>query len=327
MYIYLDTNLFSEQEYFRDLDRIMHFFEDGKHTWIVESDEDVDAILESEWINSQAKRVGSIIAEFLQRAFKDLVYAPINERKNRRIIKIQSVDNQHFIGIKFAIKYMGEPLYILVENELSDAAFLNALFRCFKGKGKKIRKAIANEWLQYYNAGGKTMINKIIEEKSKRTPLPIRLFVFADSDKNSPEDMPQSTQSVIDLCDAHQIPYHILYKREIENYLPKEALMQVLAELHQLTNTLLALNPILQDFYDLDQGFRQHKDSIFDSISNEQYNILNPGYDQQGYAPKKELHLLFNHECINRENLILKCKHQNNPNELNNILEKITNLL
>lgn len=327
MYVYLNTNLFSEQQYFRDLDRIIHFFEDGKHKWIVESDEDIDAILDSEWLNSQGDRVRPITAEFIERAYRDLIHTSINERKNRRTIQVNRNDNQHVISIKFAIDYLNEPLYILVENEFSDSTFLNALFRCFRKKGKKIRKAITHNWLQYYNAGGKTMINKIIEDRVKRIPLPIRLFVFTDSDKNSPEHNPKSTQSIVDLCNTNQIPFHILYKREIENYLPEEALLKVPNQLHQLTHTLFALDPMLQDFYDLEKGFRKHKNPIFDNISNEQRNTLKPGYDQHGYEPKKELHLLFNDESINRKSLNAKCKHQNKPDELYNILEKITNLL
>jgi len=327
MYVYLDTNLFAEQAHFRDLDRIIHFFEDGKHQWVVESDEDVEAILESEWLNSQGDRVRPITAEFIERAFRDLVHTPINERKNRRTIHVNLNDNQHVISIKFALDYLNEPLYILVENEFSDKYFLDALFRCFRKKGKKIRKAFEHNWVQYYNAGGKTMISKIVEDRYVRQPLPERLFVFADSDKNTPENTPKDTQSIIDLCEKLGVNYHVLYKREIENYLPKEALLQIPEALHELTNTLFELEPVQQDFYDLEKGLGNAKNDLFDDITNQQRNILKLGYNQAGYDPKKELHQLFNHSCITQENLLKKCKHQDTPDELQQILAKITNLL
>ena len=327
MYVYLNTNLFSTEECFRDLDRILHFFEAGKHEWIVESDEDVDAILDSEWLNSQIHRVSSIAAEFIKRAYQNSIHISPNQRKNRHVIHVNLNDNQHVISIKFAVDYLNEPLYILVENEFSDKCFLDAIFKCFRKKGKKIRKAFEHNWIQYYNAGGKTMINKIIEDKYKRKPLPVRLFVFTDSDKNTPEDTPPDTQCIIDLCGKLGVPYHISHKREIENYLPDEALLQVPQALHEVTNAFLELDPLQQDFYDLKQGLGNTKSSFFGNITNQQRNALKFGYNQDGYDPNKELHQLFNHECITRENLTKKCKHQEIPDELQQILAKITNLL
>lgn len=330
MYVHLHPELFDQPNNFRHLDRIIHFFEDDKHDWIIESEEEIEIIFKSEWYQSNIKRVQSTIYIFIEKAFKNPIYR-VKKQKTKQLIRIANQENEHEITLTFAINYLNEPLYILVENKFSDAALLNALFKNFRKGAKKIRQAKENGWIRYFHGGGKDMFLKIIDDEYKKKPLPARLFVLMDSDKKSLDDLSESTKRIKEKCLSYTppVPYHILHKREIENYLPNEVLYKIPKELHPITDELLSLDKSLQDFYDFKGGInnKARKEGIFSELSNESYNLLKLGYKQQKYNPEKSLYLLFNDECVTRENLMAKCKHQENPNELNDILDKITSLL
>jgi len=239
MYVKLKNSLFNEESEFGKLDRIFHYFEDGKHFWLIENDLDFDQVLKSVWLNSHLDRVKSSIDKFLERAFVEANNTPTSVRKNRVIVYVTNTKDDEGISLDIAVSYLGQPLYLLVENEISDASFFNCICNQFRGKGKKIRKALENNWIRYYNAGGKAMVLKILNHRlNNDSPFPYRFFVLVDSDKPSPSIMPEDTQRLIDFCKDKNIPFHVLEKREIENYIPRQTLWKIPSDLHPVVVTI-----------------------------------------------------------------------------------------
>ena len=113
---------------------------------------------------------------------------------------------------------------------MNDAYFINALIENFRKKSKKIKRFKDENWLKYENGGGADNIpNTIISILSSFERLPksnhnyLRAIVILDSDRQY-VGMPlkNDKQKIIDFCKMNEIKYHILEKREMENYIPNE---------------------------------------------------------------------------------------------------------
>ena len=111
-----------------------------------------------------------------------------------------------------------------MENEESDGAFLNAVLNAY---GRvDIWFAIEKRWIELDHAGGYGEIEKRIERYNARNLGPPRLLVLADSDRLFPGHQSQTFTKVHEVCTRLSVPYVILAKRTIENYLPVGALQR-----------------------------------------------------------------------------------------------------
>ena len=77
---------------------------------------------------------------------------------------------------------------------------------------------------------------------------------LVDSDRLYPGHITQTIQKVEESCQALAIPYAILTKRKIENYLPLNILQNVNRARY---NAYLHLQPEQRDHYELKRGFTQ----------------------------------------------------------------------
>lgn len=245
--------------------------------------------------------------------------------------------------IKEAIRFLNQPFYIFLENSLNDGYFLDCLLKNFKNKNKskKIKHHKEKGWL-VYEMGGGSAIYKAIESKlkpfenfSKPKYKYLRCFVLVDSDKSYPTK-PYKTelQKLIEFLKENEIPYHILEKREMENYLP-EVVFDEIEGNNEFIDAYKRLNPLQKDFFDLERGFpnKNFEDlhieikSLLNDISPEDKIIFRKKKLEFNGNFKKEFPKLFESDSITRENLLERCKHQRNPNELPDLLTRIKELL
>jgi hypothetical protein len=240
-----------------------------------------------------------------------------------------------------AIRYLNQPFLIVLENGFNDGYFVDSLLKNFRGNGKKIRKWKENGWVKYGMGGGcSNIINFIKNETQTYCNLPkdkfqyLRCFVLVDSDKKYPEDTLENKTVLIKYLKDHNIPYTILEKREIENYLPVEAFPHT-TENANFIKAYNRLTPQQQDYIDIEKGFNRTKfDRLPIFIQQFYSNLSDP--DKQLFRDhelvldgnfKAEFPKLFLSEKVTRDTLMAKCSHQSNPNELPHLLEKISNLL
>ncbi len=139
-----------------------------------------------------------------------------------------------------AVRAAAQPLYLLVEDQINDAAFL----RCVMPSrwSKKLLQWEKNGQLRYENGGGIDSMRRIVDfhsqdEKARLAfGLPTKLwwlthFIIFDHDGNVADNPSPSSTKLEKLCKKACAVNrrHRLERRTQENYLPKES-MQAIAE-------------------------------------------------------------------------------------------------
>jgi len=245
-------------------------------------------------------------------------------------------------NLEEAKRYFIQPFIIILENRLNDSYFLNALIANFKKRGKTIKRHLDNGWLDYGNGGGLDNITNEVnammrpfENLPKENYKYLRCFVLVDSDKKFPNDTTkQNRENLFEFLNSVGIPYHELEKREMENYLPDEAI-ETIENNNDFIQAFLRLNDLQKDYFDLKEGFTENLNSssekvqaLYADVSEEDYKVLRSNKIQLPPSFKSEFPKLFSHQKITQEALKNRVSHQaNDPNELETILDKISQLL
>jgi hypothetical protein len=133
------------------------------------------------------------------------------------------------------------------------------------------------------------------------------------------------------------VPFHILTKREMENYLPDEAIQTVEGN-RDFIKAYVRLKPEQKDYFDLEKGFpgqnrRQVEQAkgaafqmLYQSVSDADWQVFRKQYF--GLSDfKNEFPRLFEAEQVTQETLQARVAHQDNPDELKDILDAITRCL
>lgn len=255
----------------------------------------------------------------------------------------ESSSNQIFT-IDESIVFFNQPLQIILENSLNDAYFLDALLREFKNQSRKIKRHKDNHWLKYTNAGGTGSIEHVINAEIKQYKGKVKLlrfFVLVDSDLEYPQVPNPKRKNLIDLLERYNIRYHVLEKREIENYFPDESILAINKDSKFIQTYINNLTEVQKDYIDIEKGFgmnsqtlKNKKNIVYDFYKNENENNqqhndklenLKEGLLGEFSNFKNDFPKLF--ENVNQNGFLERTKHQSDIDELKNVLNKITKLL
>lgn len=193
--------------------------------------------------------------------------------------KIGYENKQDNFNVEEAIIFFNQPVSIILENNKNDSQFILAIFKYF-GNKDKFSEYIKNGWITFENAGGcsnianfvegfLTKFNSIAEKNNKKVSDYFRGFVIIDSDKEFEKQASKHT-SLINKLQLLGIDtnVHILEKRMMENYLPKEVFenlytqntIQNNSELKNWLDVYLNLTDCKQfDFLNITDGFPPKK--------------------------------------------------------------------
>ena len=319
------------------LDEILLFTND-RHRLFLDDDDVIDKLLESDWFktlrNSYQTEIGDFVTQSLQMNKPNSVLTISNE-----------ASNSFTLDEAFEILY--QTFFILLENGENDAYFIKALIKNFKKKGKTIEKHLTEGWLQFGMGGGSTIPNVIREAKQRfeqdKAKFPkqsfqyLRFFVMIDSDKAFPSETPkQEKQDLISLFSENNIPYHVLQKREMENYMSDETISEI-QDNGEYIAAYLRLTSIQKDYFDIQKGLpnknfndlAQGVQALYNDVSTSDKNIFRQQElefkDNTGrkLSFKSEFPKLFLSENVTQETLLARA----GSNELQEILDKITELL
>ncbi len=114
---------------------------------------------------------------------------------------------------------------MLVENVTSDGDFINFMIAAFKRA--ILRDAYTSGWLALAQMGGFGECEKLLVHLRKQSYGPARIFVIVDSDRLFPGHVTRTIEKVVESCQAVGVPFAVLQKRKIENYLPLSILQQI----------------------------------------------------------------------------------------------------
>lgn len=334
----IDVLTTNDQQQQALIDDLMRLVQKGRHEAVFP--DDIETIQQSDWFGGLGQRTGHFFVELYEKSVSRNFYS--TPTANIFIVPNSKDRAGNEFSLEDGIYYLEQPAIVLLENVLYDRPFINAILRTFKAT--TILEAKDKGWLKYQGAGGTNMIintiNATLAENPRKNPTKfLRTLVIIDSDKKSLEELLGNTQqNIADFCIEHSISYHILYKREIENYLPDVLMRQLPTELQNAIQAFCRLSEEQRDFYDLEKGFHNknkgHKNipSIFETLTEPQHNLLRKGFHRTGksekvtYIAKQQLPLLFDSQNLTKKDLTDRIKHQNNQ-ELSTIIEKIKQLL
>jgi hypothetical protein len=239
--------VFQNNTAFVALDRLIDHFLDGRHLWEIN---DVDAIRGSTWLMGD-DRVARRNVEALEKCFVANAQQPTSQTHRIAITVDVASAPPSRLSIADALTSLRMPAVVIVENEESDGAFLASIARAF-GRDV-IEYAIHEKWLELDHAGGYGEIEKRIERYKSRNTGPERILVVADSDRLFPGHESQTYKKILQACTDNGVPYVLLKKRSIENYLPLGALQR--SGRNKQYNAFLHLSNPQKDHYRIKTGF------------------------------------------------------------------------
>ena len=323
MKVRFSTDVLSHEGSYRVLDRIVDLFLDGRHILDIEN---FDAVANSLWIKSDiGGRSSDNNLELLEKCFTKTAYYPKNMHGKLLTITIKDTGISD-LQPAHAKKCLEAPAYVLVENSESDGSFLDAMISCFNRQ--QLQDAQTEVWWHYEHLGGFGEIEKRLNELLGRTIGPPRIFVVADSDSEYPGYVSPSAATIRKTCEKYNIPFAILNKRKIENYIP-------LSLLHYANNitTFRAFKKLTQeqrDYYEMKHGFRlaangkieisATQSGLYAGIHKHVRRNLCGGFGKNVYELFKTKRQYLKYEDI--ENVC-----PNDPNEISRILEEIEKIL
>jgi hypothetical protein len=319
------------------IEKIWHTSKD-RHFLFIGGNENYTVIKESEWYNH--------LRQSHKEEIDNQVVASFNIGKNKKKLLISNQETTSFSLIE-AYEMLHKPLTVILENMDYDRYFIDALIKNFKELGQKIRKYYDNGWLIYVNGGGSNIVNVINGLKDrfeknksnfpKKSHAYLRTLIIIDSDKRFPTEQEVANDKMTTLTIIKQnSDYHVMLKREIENYLPDEIFNEIAGN-DNFKRAYLKLKPIQKDFFDLEKGF---PDKNFDQLEEEVRNLYKDVNETDKKTFRKEsmqflkidgkkdnfkarFPMLFESNNINRKNLEARA----NSKELEVILQKINDLL
>lgn len=329
MQVRIDNECFFNESNYSDLNTIFSLFKEEQHNWI---DCDLEEIKKSYWY----QELGVKDKILIEKIFKNSIRKTI-----KKTISVSNCINNKF-NVPASKLYLKQPLTIVVENYEYEPVFINCIIKNF---GSDLTYAKNNHFLKFENGGGandntiRGMINELFNNpvfSNDNKEEYLRCFVIKDSDREfcrinedgsiQEQELPTSkTEFLIN----NKVPFHILYKREKENYMPETILNGFITserrkkkKIKDFVINFSALSCHQKDFFDIEKGFIESKSNpkkikdktklskevfdLYSNLSDERYRKIGFGLPFSNF--KSEFSKHFNN--VSKEDLEKRIRHQ-----------------
>jgi hypothetical protein len=263
------------------LDRLF-LLSSERHELYIGDDDIIDSLMNSNWYKE--------LRNSYQKQIEENIVRSIQISKPKSVFTISNSDVNAFSTYE-ALVVLDTPLKLILENAENDAYFVMALINNLKKKGKKIKLHWSEGWLKFDMGGGSTIPNVIRNEKQrfknnkgkfpKESNVYLRYFVLMDSDKYHPNAiLDDDKKNLIRLLESNNIKYHVLEKREMENYMPDIIFSEIQGNQNYI-KAYLDLEPVQKDYFDIEKGFDEkyqqlplEVQELYKSVSNQNKEIF-----------------------------------------------------
>jgi hypothetical protein len=312
----------------------------GRNFLFIQTKNNFDTIRSSQWFRSLRKSS----QDHIDQQFT----ASAQLGKSDKILTVSN-ENDMFFSLEEAFELLTKPVTVILEHIEYDAYFLDAIIRTHE-QGLLIKEYYDNGWLIYINGNGNNIVNVINAMKDrfeknkvkfpKNSSTYIKALVIIDSDKKylSTNEVAEDKISLLNFIKINT-PYHVLLKREMENYLPEDIYNDISQNV-DFKNAYKTLNPSQKDYFDLENGLPDKNfnqldadiQSFYSDISDAYKKVFRKGkltfYKEDGRKDsfKARFPKLFLSPNITKDNLEGRAE-STNKNELKEILQKILDLL
>ncbi len=178
MRIEIDLSLTEDLNAHKWLDRIIYKIDDGWHLWHIGPELDLSTIKTSSWVRGRKH-----IKELLRKSIERNAWDSNLHRKRIRVTSV--VNHKDEFTPEDAAKFAELPLWIIVENRISDGKFVE---RILKELSKPLHYLLSKSGppIVFDSMGGLGQMLQLVEsrinEAHSRRP---RMVVIADSDKKN----------------------------------------------------------------------------------------------------------------------------------------------
>lgn len=309
--------------------------------------------------NDTFRRLDFDDREILIQSYNEAMQNQNIQRRQKTIVDVDyvvktnpthdAIDTIQF-NLNEALTFFNQPVLILLENSLNDAYLIQAIIYHFDNF-EKIKRHLENRWIQFDNLGGCTNLKNFINRKlSSFDLLPkaqfnyLRCFVILDSDRISPIKRKEHKHSDgIHFMRTNKIKYHVLEKRNMENYMPIEVFKEWKdGQLDSWIDAYEHLSEKQKDFFNINVGFSKKNEAgesiikrkelekeiqdLYSDISESNYQILDKGFKLQDFKSDFPKKFTGSHN-INKKTLSNRTSEQENSTEFLELLQKINDLL
>ena len=217
MRIAIDPCVANDPNAYQWLDRILYKIEDGWHVWDTADRAVPDEMETTAWIRS-GERIHEMLVASIQRSAWTI------EPHGRSVRVKTKPSNPDELTPEDAARLAEEPLWILVENRISDGAFVKRVVKEFDGALGRMWDRAGNP-IRFDSVGGKGQMRQEVDRRMHGRTYRPRFVAVIDSDRRAPDAVPsRDALRLSRTCQQHHLPCWILAKREAENYLPRSLL-------------------------------------------------------------------------------------------------------
>lgn len=242
----------SPERHARDLDAILDSFDTGQHQWVIE---DPEVVLSSRWVAEGASWGAALVQELVAKTWRAAIDEVEAQRPNLRLVLVVAqAAAEPDLSPGRAREILAAPAYVVVEDATSDVHFLRAMAVAFDAAS--VLEALDRVWLLPEHGGGSGILKRI-DALLARGIVPWRILVLADSDRLVPGPLPKKVADLVDALLARGVKPIVLYKREIENYLPDTLIDD--RKHHDAYVSLCSLMREQRDHYDMKYGFKMDR--------------------------------------------------------------------
>lgn len=360
MLVSIRQDIFSNPNNDSQLDDLLTFFKKGKHQLNLNDPDDFLAFDDSTWKESLKGDNLKLILRGLK-----------SSRFVKKIIISDNIANlEENFSLEEAYLFLDKPLQILVEHNEYDEPFYFAIIKNFDFSNILLN-SFQNGWLEFDHGGGSTIesvVRNSLKKNGKTSPYFVkplekylRYYVIKDSDKEFCRIQPDGSIVQQELAVSktnffidNNVPFHYLYKREKENYIPDSVFEYFMHDnaKKKYAESYLKLNNHQKDFLDIEKGFSHYdrkekvktlKDrnqleenvkELYKKVGDKDYEVIGFGFSDSYSSLKTKFSLEFNN--LSKEQMLSRIKHQpliiseldgEERNEFDHIINEIKRLL
>lgn len=333
MRVVFAAEVLERQEAWRFLTRILHKVDDGWHLWEVD---DPDLVETSSWYRNRSG--DRLLDELLRESVVRAAWSSTDGLHAQSVRVTDRPSNETWeLEPKPAAWALEEPLRVVVEDRESDGLFLDVVVRTLGPEELVELYELQPSPLKVVSPGGRDKIRRHLEtdlQEIEKRKYPGRLLVVFDSDAARPGQPSRESQRIAELCKKHGLPHHRLRKREMESYVPQEALEAWAGEPEnqdhrRAIDRLRRLSRPQRDHLPkkgFSNGLPNNSGTLYEDVSDEDQDLLR--WTSRRVKPFEEA-LNRHRDAITARNLRERCgpEGSDDRDELDQLLKKLMRLL
>jgi hypothetical protein len=278
MIVQIDETVFdsTDDEQLKNITRIVQMAFEKRFLWDIENLL-IEELKQTYWYKEHLSSIDKkSLEEIMDYIEEQSAYITLTHKHYLTTIIVSNISDSTYLNPSDAYAILKSKSYVILENGTNDWKFIKAIITKYAKHGERrniyklIKKHLDNRYLEAIHAGGN--INDRLRQEIQENQKPIkRLATIFDSDKSQrDESLKEATMKLIEFLKQKNrddfstleyemsdlIIWHVLHKRELENYLP----IKIINDNYSIEN-LSAMLPEELDFISLKDKIDFKKDS------------------------------------------------------------------